>query len=159
MCFGRKFTRKFFSTTHWWPWRIIGEVSTISENLIMILFSNVIMSDFFHLCFTVLFCIFFKKTEWDGVVSKPAYQYSINPYGKEIFFWEFFSNEMKISSLNSQKLLLLEVLLSIYVLSLFCSEVRFSFPETALSAHPWISSAQSVVFVCSWLSLFLLLNG
>ena len=67
---------------------------------------------------------------------------------------------MKISSLNSQKLLLLEeVLLSIYVLSLFCSEVRFSFPETALSAHPWVSSAQSVVFVCSWLSLFLLLNG
>lgn len=47
-----------------------------------------------------------------------------------------------------------QVLLFVCVLRLFCSEVRFSFPEAALSAHPRVSSAQSAGLVCSWLSLF-----
>ena len=67
MCFGRKFTRKFFPTTYQWSWKITGEVPTIIENLKVVLLSNVIMSDFLifaSLCFSTFSL---KK-------HKPAYQ-------------------------------------------------------------------------------------
>lgn len=136
MFYGRIFKRKSFPTIYWWPWKVT-EVSNTGGNLTWYYWVMQLWV-IFHLCSFVLLCIFLKKKrmKWGKSVNQSVK--SISAHGKEILFWEFFGDGMKIPSLNFLGIAFgrEQVLLSIYVLSFSAQKLRVSFPEAALSTHP-----------------------